>query len=230
MKQPIKSKRDRMIAIILLFVGLYYSTMYYENYIDDFMIRFSPDKLNMMNYPGGWGNFLVVGVCMTIIIIVFMLITKIKAKWILVTGVIGILFTLAMLLGFVLHTNLIVGTSKTMKATSIWITSAEGGVNRDVTQQDKLTEKFIQAAVDLNAKSRAIQKELKAIEDTSGNEVYHVWISFPKKYGQSYDLILYVDGDRIYSYHGYGTPDNRVYYEDNGFCELLQKLLAAEVY
>ncbi len=225
MKLPIKTKRDWIIAFLILFVALYYSTMYFEMDIEEFMIRFAPDKLNVMNYPAGWGNFLVVGFLMTILLIAMMVITKIRTKRIVILAVGGTVFTIAMFVGFIIHTKLIVGTSMTMEATSIRINCYDKNVNVEVDPESDLATQFMNAAVTMKAKSVNEQKILRADKESIGNGTYHVWISYPKKYGQSYDLILYIEDDEIYSYHGMGTPDTRIFYEDNGLCELMQRLV-----
>jgi len=225
MKLPIKAKRDWIITIFILFVVLYYSTMYFNTEIEEFMMRFSPDKLNIMNYPGGWGNFLVVGLLMTLIMVAMMAITKVKVKRIAFVASIGIVFTCIMFFGFILHTNLIVGSSKTMEATSIRISCFDVDINVDATRDTDLATQFIAAAVSMKAKDANEQKKLRAERDLDGKTAYHIWISYPEKYGQSYDLILYVDGNKIYSNHGMGTPNSRLFYEDNGFYELLQRLV-----
>jgi hypothetical protein len=225
MKLPIKTKKDWCIAFIAAFIILYYLSMNYDFRIMQFMMRFAPLKMNLMNYPAGWGNFVIVGIGMTILTLGVLLIKKATVKRIVLAATVGTTFTAAMLFGFMLHTNLIVDTSKNMKATSVWITCYEQEQNIDSKPGDELTDQLIASAIALKAKSDSQQKLLRALPENSEDIVYHIWISYPKKYGQSYDLILYASKDRIYSYHGDGTGDTRVYYEDNGFLQTLDKII-----
>ena len=226
MRIPIKNKKDWCIAFLIVFVILYYLSLHYDFRIEQLMMRFSPDKLNMMNYPGGWGNFMFVGFGMTILVIIMLIITKMSTRRIITTAIIGIVFTGSMFLGFILHTNLIVGTSNTMKATSVWINGFKGNINIKSSAGENFTDELIASAVSLEAKPNSEQKELRSVRDSLNNDIYHIWISYPRKYGQSYDLILYVEEDKIYSYHGGGTPDTRVFYEDNGFIQKLQSIIS----
>jgi len=222
---PIKNKKDWCIAFLILFVIIYYLSLHYDYRIEEFMIRFSPDKMNMMNYPGGWGNFMFVGFSMTILVIIILIITKTSSKWMIITAIIGIAFTGIMFLGFIIHTNLIVDTSKSMKATSVWISGYEDNINIHCSIGEKITDELIASVVALEAKPNSERNKPQSTTDTSADVVYHIWISYPEKYGQSYDLIMYADGYNIYSYHGGGTPDTRVYYEDNGFLQNLQDII-----
>ncbi len=225
MKLPIKHKKDWFIASIITFIALYYISMYYDFRIMSFMMRFSPDKMNLMNYPGGWGNLALVGFIMTLLLVGIMVVVKKKLHIILITGGLGILFTVFMFLGFIIHTNLIVGTSKTLSPTSIWISCFDKDINIHLDYDTDRGKEFTKAAKALEAEAKSVQKELKSQTKMREEETYHIWISYPQKYGQSYDLILYVQGDRIYSYHGTGDPESRVFYKDSGFRKLLQNIV-----
>ncbi|BCJ96136.1 hypothetical protein acsn021_37050 [Anaerocolumna cellulosilytica] len=52
-----------------------------------------------------------------------------------------------------------------------------------------------------------------------------MWFSYPEKYGHNYDYILYINGSVIYSNHENNNSGNRIYYEDNGFLNLLQQII-----
>lgn len=225
MRIPIKNKKDWCITFLIVLVILYYLSLHYDYRIEEFMIRFSPDKMNMMNYPGGWGNFMFVGAVMTILVVLILVITKKSIKRILLCTIIGIVFTCSMFLAFLIHTDLIVDTSKTMKATSVWISGYENNINIHSSVGEEITDRLIASAVALETKPNSERSKPQPIPDTSAAVVYNIWISYPEKYGQSYDLIIYVEGNKIYSYHGGGTPDTRVYYEDNGFLQNLQDII-----
>ena len=75
-KLPIKSRKDWLIAFAVAFVTIYYITVYNNFKIEKFMMRFSPDKMNLMNYPGGWGNLMVVAIIMTVLVVIVMMILK----------------------------------------------------------------------------------------------------------------------------------------------------------
>jgi hypothetical protein len=227
MKLPIKTKRDWCIAFIVTFVAMYYITMLFNWKIEMFMMKFAPVKLNIMNYPGGWGNLMIVGVIMTILTILLMVLQRKSWKYTVFAATVGIVISAGLFVGFLVHTNLIVGTSKKLQAVSIRISNYDN-INISLDGKNSLDKEFAEAAVGLKEKSRIEQNKLKYDKDNEKDEEtrYHVWISYPEKYGQSYDLILYVEGDTIYSNHGDGTPESRVFFENNGLIELLEKLLA----
>ena len=223
MKLPIKTKKDWCILFLVMFIALYYISMYYNFKIEKIMMRFAPDKMNLMNYPGGWGNLVITGIIMTILISALMIVQKEKKKIFLTAGV-GILFSVLMFSGYLIHTGLIVGTSKVLPADRIHI-SNYGDTNITFTEETEESRKLTALAVSLKAEPKSKQKELRIKEIDPTEDLFNIWISYPKKYGHSYDLILYVSGGRIYSYHGTGEPESRIFYEDNGFYDMLQSIL-----
>lgn len=223
MKLPIKTKKDWIILLIILFIVLYYITMYYNFHIASVMIKFAPYKMNNMNYPEGWGNLVLVGFIMTILIIIIMILQRVSKKCILLSAAIGIAFSILMFTGFLIHTNLVVGTSKTLPFSNVWIGGYEKNSKSIVLSQSSPSGKKLAAlAVSLKPKPKSEQRKLKIASENKNT--CNIWISYPKKYGQSYDLILYVSDHQIYSYHGMGTWDCRVFYEDNGFLRQLQDI------
>ncbi|MDD3174355.1 MAG: hypothetical protein PHF63_11990 [Herbinix sp.] len=225
MKLPIKTKKDWCITLIITFIALYYVSMNYDDRIENIMMKFSPVKMNIMNYPTGWGNLVLVGLIMTILSTIIMMIQKMSRKRILLIASLGFIFSISMFFGFMIHTNLIVGTSKTFHPTSIWINCYDKDINLEMEKDSTLAQKFLTSAISLKALTKSEQKEVKSQAEHQGENTYNIWISFPKKYGQSYDFIFYVQGDKIYSHHGMGTAEDRVFYSDNGFLELLQNII-----
>ncbi|WMJ85641.1 hypothetical protein [Anaerocolumna sp. MB42-C2] len=224
MKLPIKTKKDWCILFLVMFIALYYISMYYNFKIEKIMMRFAPDKMNLMNYPGGWGNLVLTGIIMTILVSALMIVQKEKKKKIFLAAGAGILFSVLMFAGYLIHTSLIVGTSKVLPADRIHI-SDYGDTNITLTEETDEGRRLTALAVSLKAEPKSKQKELKAKVVDREEDLLNIWISYPKKYGHSYDLILYVGGGLIYSYHGTGESESRIFYEDNGFYDMLQSII-----
>lgn len=224
MRLPIKTKRDWAILFIIVFIALYYISMYYNSEIEKFMMRYAPDKMNIMNYPEGWGNLALVGLIMTLLITLILILQKVSIKRILVLVCVGVVFSIIMFCGYFIHTGLIVGTGRTLTADRISITNYNG-TDVNLSEETSLGKKFTDLAVSLKAKPESEQRVLRAKLTDHAEESWHVWISYPKKYGQSYDLILYINSDGIYSNHGMGDAESRIFFNDNGFYESLQSLV-----
>jgi hypothetical protein len=178
-----------------------------------------------MNYPGAWGNLFFAGMIMTAFIIMVMVFKKKQLKYIIISASFGILLSVSMLIGFNIHTRLIVGISSNTEPSIVRINSYNNNNHVELTDYTVLDEEFINSAISLQPLDQNSQRELRINSVKEAGENYSVWLSYPEKYGHNYDYILYINGDVIYSNHGNSNPDNRIYYEDNGFLDLLQQII-----
>ena len=66
------------------------------------------------------------------------------------------------------------------------------------------------------------EEEQKTLQQKEREFETMIWFRYPEKYGQSYWMMCYVDGEEIYMQKEDGVPS--VFYKDNGLLDYLKKL------
>ena len=215
----IKSRKDQVICLICLTLLVYaVANGCFGARIMRFMERFMPDKLTVMNQPGGYGTLIVTTAVMTLVLLVYEIIGKKKKKIMWITVCSGFLLSTAIFGGYYLHGWLLVRQVYTTKAMSAWINYDGKNINWEAGDERLL--KLQELAAGMKRLSKEEQLILRSNDHGDSRQTDMVWIRFPYRYFHSYDLIFRINEDHTI-YIGNG-PRAANYYNDNGVVEFLQ--------
>ncbi|MBT9778294.1 hypothetical protein GPL15_17485 [Clostridium sp. MCC353] len=215
----IKTKKDRAVCLICLTL-LVYAVVNgcFRDKIMRFMERFMPDKLTVMNQPGGYGTLIVTTIVMTLFLLVYEIIGKKKIKMLWITACSGILLSTALFGGYYLHGWLLVRQVYTTPAVSAWIHYHGASIN--LKAGDERLLKLQELASGMERLPKEEQLLLRSEDHGNSGRMDMVWINFPYRYFHSYDLIFRINEDGTV-YIGNG-PKAANYYDDNGVIEFLR--------
>lgn len=233
----IKTKRDWCIAFLFAVIIVYGISMKFSNIYRELLLPLANHKMTNLNYHEGYGNWIVTSVVMTLIILLVMAAQKpLENKRFSLRRYLAVLGagTAAALLGlgaFIVHSHLIVSSVHSMQPLSIAVSRRgyESVVITDpCTQGNEDVREMIQLCVQLEEMEPAAQKEiLESGFDPNYSESDCIWITYPKRFGHSYDLVIHIQEGIIYIGRGYDIKNQFMtpIYEDNGILEKLEKIV-----
>lgn len=226
MKQwRINTKKDKIITVlfcILLVYGIINGL--FRNSIMHFMERFMPDKLTIMNQPGGYGTVIAAVLVLTLIWVLYGIYKKKEGKLLLASALAGFAMALAVLGAYYGHGWLLVHQVHTTPSSSAWITYEETSMN--LYAGDERLSGLQELAGDLKPVPRNEQERLNGEKHGEWEDQKMIWMRFPHRYFHSYDMILYINADDTIYMHR-GSMDTR-YYEDNGIIAYLTGMIEKE--
>ncbi len=219
----IKTKKDWCIAFVFVTLIVYVISNFFTMSIQNRLLCYGNPMLTIMNQPKSYGNVAFTIIVMTILVEIILFRRHKKAVLKMICPVAGVLLLVAVIAGYFTHVNLIVSSKNegngAMRNISTW------GGEADFTFTKEEEEEIIKLCEQLKPVSKEKQKELeervlnKYGSMPDGTEL--IWISYPKKYGHSFDLMICVAKQSIFVYKGL---DNRqkainIFFEDNGLLE-----------
>lgn len=217
----IKTKKDWIIFFIcaaLLVYGVVNGC--FGSRIMHFMERFMPDKLTVMNQPGGYGTMIVTVLVMALLLLVLEHCNKKKKRVMWITVGTGLLISTALFCGYYVHGWLLVRQVYTTPAVSAMVTI--DGNHMELQAGDERLIRLQELAADMKRLPKEEEKRVRTKDHGNSGNLDIVWINFPRRYFHSYDLIFRINADHtIFIGSGERLAD---YYEDNGIIDYLQSL------
>lgn len=223
----IKTKKDWCIAGLFAALGVYGVSTFFSFDFQCILLRYGNPMLTNMNQPKSYGN-----VIFTVLVMVALLETvwwkKKKSTRVKVIGAVtGAALAGIVLMGYFLHCNLIVSSIKqgdgVVSSISAW------GEEADLHFTDSQEREIVKLCEMLSPVSDEEQKRLEKNYMDAGGSIPDsaelIWITYPKRYGHMFDLMVCVDGDRIFVRKGYDIQQRPIvrFFEDNGLCSYFAK-------
>lgn len=227
MNLKIKTKKDWIIAVIFTFLILYGITTRFSYRIQAFLLDYGNSKLTNMNQPRGYGNLIITLLIMTILaeFLLFLYHQSVNVK--IITLLAGIICSGLLFAGYLLNCNLIVSVMGKTEPVSVRADGWTSKMNLDMTREQEA--KLVSFCETLQPVSAQQEKRLEQAFYANGNmtgDSLLIWITYPKKYGHNYDLMVCVYDTMIFVRKGYNNKNREIvtFYEDNGLLSFINQL------
>jgi hypothetical protein len=180
-----------------------------------------------MNQPRGYGNLIITVIIMTLIIEILLIAFHRSIKIKIITLLAGILCAVLLFAGYLFNCNLIVSVIGKEEPISVrangWGTDINLNMNKE--QQDKLVsycETLEPISADQEKKS---ESTFYADGNITGKSLL-IWITYPKKYGHNFDLMVCVYDNMIFVRKGYDNRSKEIvtFFKDNGLLSLIDQM------
>lgn len=191
----IKTKKDWIMFFLcsaLLIYGVVNGC--FGSSIMHFMERFMPDKLTVMNQPGGYGTLIITVLLMTLLLLGLEISWKKKKKIMWITGCTGLLLSAAIFGGYYFHGWLLVHQVYTTPALSASVSF--DGKREHWQAGDERLIKLQELAADMKRLPKEEEILMREKDHGNSDNMDIVWINFPKRYFHSYDLIFRINADK----------------------------------
>lgn len=224
----IKTKKDWIIALIFTVLIIYGITTRYSYQFKSFLLNYGNVKLTNMNQPGGYGNLIITILVMTLIIEVILIYKRKSLKYKLLTPFVGIVCSVLLFIGYLINCNLIV--SVIGKEEPIQIHADGWNSDSDIVIDDKEKEQLITYCETLKPVPFKQEREYENLYYKSGGSMttdsFFIWITYPKKYGHHYDLMVCVYQSKIFIQKGYNQENKAIvtFFQDNGLLALVNDM------
>lgn len=223
----IKGKKDWLIAFIFSLLIIYGITTKFSYKIQSFLLGYGNSKLTNMNQPRGYGNLILTVLIMTLLVEILLIAYHKSIKMKIITLLAGILCVVLLFAGYLFNCNLIVSVVGKEEPVSVhangWGTDIKLNMNKE--QQDKLVS-YCETLEPVTANQ---EKMLESTFYSDGNITSNsllIWITYPKKYGHNYDLMVCVYHNMIFIRKGYNNDNEEIvtFYKDNGILSLINQV------
>jgi hypothetical protein len=227
MNIQIKAKKDWVIAFIFALLIVYGISTRFSYRLQSLLLEYGNSKLTNMNQPRGYGNLIITALVMTIIAEILLIVYRKSIKIKIFTLLAGMLCAVLLFAGYLFNCNLIVSVIDIEKPVSVrangWGTDIN--LNMNTEQQDKLVS-YCETLEPVPADQ---EKELENVFYADGNMTSNsllIWITYPKKYGHNYDLMVCVYDNMIFVRKGYNNRNKEIvtFYKDNGLLSLINQM------
>lgn len=217
----IKTKKDWCIAFLFALLAVYGVSTFFSFDFQCLLLRYGNPMLTNMNQPKSYGNVIFTILVMTALVEAVWWRKK-SARVKAAGAVAGALLAAAALMGYFLHCNLIVSSIEhgngVVSSISPW------GEEADVHFTDTQKREIVKLCEALRPVSAGEQKWLEQEYMDAGGDIPDsaelIWITYPQRYGHMFDLMVCVDGSRIFVWKGYDNRQRPIvtFFEDNGLC------------
>lgn len=227
MNMQIKTKKDWVIAFIFALLIIYGVTTRFSYRLQSFLLEYGNPKLTNMNQPRGYGNLIITLLIMTLLIEILLIAYRKSIKIKAVTLLVGTLCAVLLFAGYLFNCNLIVSVIGTEEPISVhangWGTDISLSMNKD--QQDKLIAYCETLELVSTNQEKALENTFYADGNITGNSLL-IWITYPKKYGHNYDLMVCEYDNMIFVRKGYNNKNKEIvtFYKDNGLLSLINQM------
>ena len=228
MNFKIKTKKDWAIAFIFTILIIYGITTRFSYRFQSFLLEYGDPRLTNMNQPRSYGNLIITVLIMTILVEVLLVFYRKSAKLKIITVLVGIVCSVILFAGYLFNCKLIVSVIGKEEPVSVhangWATDINLNMNKE--QQDRLVS-YCEALQPVPIEQ---EKKLESIFYADGNitgDSLLIWITYPKKYGHNYDLMVCVYDNMIFIRKGYNNKNKEIvtFYKDNGLLSLINSEL-----
>lgn len=218
----IRTKKDWCIAGVFAALAAYGVSTFFSSDFQGILLRYGNPMLTDMNQPKSYGNVIFTILIMVILLEAVWWKMKRRARMKVLGAAAGTALAAAVLAGYFLHCDRIVSSIESGDGTVIDI--SPWGKEADIHFTDSQEKEIVKLCETLKPVSAGEQKRLAREYLDAGEDVPDsaelIWITYPKRYGHMFDLMVRVDGDRIFVKKG---DDNRqrpivTFFEDNGLC------------
>jgi len=180
-----------------------------------------------MNQPRGYGSLIITVLIMTLIIEILLIAYHKSIKIKIFTLLAGILFSGLLFAGYLLNCNLIVSVIGNEEPISVsangWGTDIHLNMNKE--QQDKLVSYCETLEPVSTGQEKKFESTFYADGNITGNSLL-IWMTYPKKYGHNFDLMVCVYDNMIFVRKGYNNSNKEIvtFYKDNGLLSLINQM------
>lgn len=227
-KLTMKRKRDWVIAFLFTALIVYGVTNYYSYHLQNVLLEIGDFRMTNVNQPQSFGNVIVTILVMTALTLLVLWIQKkpFRMKAGIVFG--GVLLAAAVLGGYFFYCRLIISAADTEEPVRISI-GRWGSAKEEVSEEQE--QKLTEYCASLAPVDKGLQKELEEQfymrgGASTGDSVL-IWITYPRRYGHRYDLMVCVYEDMIYIRKGYNNDGKELvtFCRDNGLLDLIDEIM-----
>lgn len=225
-KWMIKTKRDWAIAAGFLLLLSYLITSRYQQGMNEWLMKFSPEKMSYFNQPEKHGVYLLTVILAAALGTILWIWQRKMSEKPLRKGLLIIWAAAVLALGIVwgayqAECRQIVNTPSTGLKPDVHISDW----SMDLPEPLELTEEQQQQIVDLCLNLQALPKEeqetmMEQLTQDDGIEI-HIW--YPEYKGHSYNLWFHLEGDILCLYRGHSKFDG-VYYDSTEVQALVSEI------
>lgn len=227
MNLKIKTKKDWAIAFIFTMLIIYGITTRFSHRFQSFLLEYGDPRLTNMNQPRSYGNLIITILIMTILVEVLLMFYRKSVKLKIITILVGLVCSVLLFAGYLFNCNLIVSVIGKEEPVSVhangWATDINLNMNKE--QQDRLVS-YCETLLPVSIEQ---EKELESTFYADGNitgDSLLIWITYPKKYGHNFDLMVCVYENMIFIRKGYNNNNKEIvtFYKDNGLLSFIDHL------
>lgn len=224
MNFKIKTKKDWAIAFVFTMLIIYGITTRFTYRYQSFLLEFGDPRLTNMNQPGGYGNLIITVLIMTILVEILLVFYHKSLKLKIITVLVGIVCSVILFVGYLFNCNLIVSVIGKEEPVSVHANGWANDINLNMNKEQQ--DKLVSYCETLQPVSIEQQEKLKSAFYADGNITCNsllIWITYPKKYGHNYDLMVCVYENMIFIRKGYNNKNKEIvtFYKDNGILSLI---------
>lgn len=218
----IKTKKDWCIAFLFALLVVYGISTFFSFDFQCLLLRYGNPMLTNMNQPKSYGNVIFTILVMTVLTEVVWWKKKRSVRAKAAGAAAGAALAAAVLAGYFLSCSLIVSSIE--HGDGVVTSISPWGRESDVSFTEGQRQEIKKLCEGLQPVSAGEQKQLEQEYLEAGGDIPDsaelIWITYPQRYGHMFDLMVCVDGERIFVKKGYDNRQRPIvtFFEDNGLC------------
>lgn len=225
----IKTRRDWVIAAGFLFLLSYLIAVKYRQHVNEWLMRFSPEKMSYFNQPENQGAYLLAVLLAAIFLSILWICQRRTDKKRFGKGLALIWAAAAVLSGIIWFSyqsecRQIVNTPYEGLKANVSISGWDGepAESPELTAEEQ--EELLNLCLGLEVPSEEEQEALRARTDEEGQISIEIW--YPQYKNHSYHLWFFLEEDVISLNRGHNA-DESVYYDGTKVRALVDEILAS---